>query len=148
MQHAFTQPYQSHAGKPQEGDVAERPLGELISQLSQDASSLLKQEVALAKEELADKAKRAQRQATAIAAGLLVLYAGALLLTAALVLLLAQVIAPWLSALLVGAAVTAGGAVLLFRGKNSLQKLDPTPQHSIASVQHDIDAVKEAVHGD
>ena len=146
MQHAY-QPA-SHTferGGPID-PVEQRPLSELVAQLSRDGSLLVKQEIALAKQELADKAEVVQKHAAAMALGGVVLYTGSLALTAGIILLLAQVVAAWLSALLVGVALATTGAVLLLRGKKKLSDLSLRPDQSIRSVQRDVAAVKEAAH--
>ena len=125
--------------------LEERPLGELVAQLSRDASRLVQQELALAKAELGEKAVKLKADVGAIVTGGLVLYAGLLTLIAAAVLLLAETVAAWLAALLVGATVTLVGAVLTMRSKKNLEKFEPLPKKSLASVQRDVDMMKEAV---
>ena len=95
-----------------DGNVKEgRSIGELFSQLATDTSTLVRQEVRLAKLELGEKAAQVGRQVALIAVGGGVAYAGLLTLIAAIVLVLAQYMAPWLSALVVGAVVVAIGCV-------------------------------------
>lgn len=123
----------------------ERSLRDLVGQLSHHGSTLIQQEVALAKAELAESAKELKQGFWSAATGSLVLYAGILTLIAAAVLLLAQAVASWLSALIVGGAVTAVGAVLLGRGKKNLDRVEVLPKKAIASVDRDVDMVKEVV---
>jgi hypothetical protein len=108
---------------------------------------LIKQEIALAKQELGEKATRLRTQAALLAAGGVALYTGVLALVAGLILLLAEGLAPWLAALLVGTAIATVGAILLLRGKTNLQKFDLKPERTVASVQQDVEAVKEAARG-
>ena len=126
--------------------LEERSLRELIGQLSRDGSLLLRQEVALAKQELTDKAKSFSRSAGEIAIGALVLYAGVLTLIAGVVMLLALALPGWLSAVLVGLVVAMVGAALLGRGKKRLENLDMKPRETVASVKRDVEMMKEAVH--
>ena len=132
---------------PPTGPAPERALGDLIGQVSSDASLLLKQEIALAKAELNEKAARLRTQATFIAAGAVALYTGALALVAGLILLIAEVAPAWVAALLVGTAIATVGAVLLLRGKNNLEKLDLKPERTVSNLRQDVEAVKEAVRG-
>jgi hypothetical protein len=125
----------------------DQPLREIIGQLSRDGSLLVKQEIALAKLELSEKAARFRTQATVIAAGGIALYTGALALVAGLILLLALAMPAWASALLVGTAIATVGAVLLLRGKNNLEKLDLKPDQTVTNVRQDVDAIKEAARG-
>jgi len=126
--------------------LEDRPLRELVSRLSQDGSLLLRQEVALAKKELSEKAGSVTTAAGAIAVGGLVLYAGVLSLMAGLVLLLAREIPEWLSAVVVGAAVVIIGVVMLMQGKKKLDDLELTPKKTVESVKRDVETVEEAIH--
>jgi hypothetical protein len=132
---------------PVQQQPEDQPLREIVGQLSRDGSLLIKQEIALAKLELGEKAARFRTQATVIAAGGIALYTGALALVAGLILLLALAMPAWASALLVGTAIATAGAVLLLRGKNNLEKLDLKPEQTVANVRRDVDAIKEAARG-
>src|SRR5438045_2951539 len=81
----------------------DRSLGELFSELSRETSTLVRQEVDLAKTELTHKATEVGKDIGFLAAGALVAYAGFLTLVAMLVIALAQLgVTWWLSALIVG----------------------------------------------
>jgi hypothetical protein len=125
----------------------DQPLRELVGRLSQDGSLLIRQEIALAKMELGEKAARLRAQATLMAAGGIALYTGALALVAGMILLLALALPAWAAALLVGTAIATVGAVLLLRGKNNLERLDLKPERTVANVGRDVEAIKEAVRG-
>src|SRR3954463_4069348 len=90
-----------------DGQSSEASVAELVRQLSEQTSRLARQEVELAKAELAVKGKRAGIGAGMFGgAGLLGLYAvGAL--TAAAILALATAVASWLAALIVAAVLAA-----------------------------------------
>lgn len=51
----------------------------------------------------------------------------------------------WVAALIVGAAVTSVGTLLVLRGKKNLENFDVVPQKTLTSVQRDVDMMKEAV---
>ena len=125
--------------------VEERPLRDLLAEFSRDGSLLVQQELALAKVELSEKANKLKADVAAITGGALVLYAGLLTLIAAAVLALAQVMPGWVAALLVGAAVTTIGGVLVMRGKKKLEHFEALPKKTIESVQRDAQTIKEAV---
>ena len=127
-----------------DGNVKEgRSIGELFSQLATDTSTLVRQEVRLAKLELGEKAAQVGKQVALIAVGGGVAYAGLLTLIAAIVLVLAQYMAPWLSALVVGAVVTAIGFVLAKQQMTALKHLDPTPRATIETLKEDKEWAKE-----
>jgi uncharacterized membrane protein YqjE len=123
----------------------QRTIGELFGQLTQDMSLLVRQEVALARVELGEKANRFRQDAMSVLTGGLVAYFGALALVAALVLFLDHVVgmAAWLAALLVGAALGITGYVMLQRSLRDMQKIDPTPRRTVATLKDDVEWAKE-----
>ena len=76
-------------------------LGNLFSRLSEQASTLIRQEIQLAQTEMTRKATKAGRNAAFIALGAVIALGANLSLVAALILVLAQVMAAWLAALIV-----------------------------------------------
>jgi uncharacterized membrane protein YqjE len=130
---------------PGEGrdDLADRPVGELLKQLSEQTSTLVRQEMELAKAELTEKGKRAGIGAGMFGgAGLLGLYAmGAL--TACLILALAEAMDGWLAALIVAAVygLIAGGLALT--GKEQVSRATPpAPEQATESVKEDVEWAK------
>ena len=82
----------------------DRSLGELFADLARESSTLLRQEVQLAKTELSQKVSGLSRDMASVAIGGLVAYAGLLAILAALIIGLATAGLPWwVAALLVGA---------------------------------------------
>ena len=123
----------------------ERSLGELFADLSRQTSVLIRQEVALAKAELSQKASTAGKNVGFIAAGGAVLYAGFLVILAAIVILLAKVVAWWLAALIVGVIVAVAGFVLIDRGLESLKKLNPVSGQTVETLKEDREWMKEQI---
>jgi MFS family permease len=117
----------------------EPAIAELVKQLSEQTSRLARQEVELAKAELAVKGKRAGVGAGMFGgAGLFGLYAlGAL--TAAVVLALATAVAGWLAALIVAAVYGAIAGVLALAGKSKVAAATPPiPEEATESVKEDV----------
>lgn len=124
----------------------DRTLGDLFGDLTKETSVLVRQEVALAKAELTQKAGRVGRDIGFLAVGGLVLYAGLLAIIAALIIILGTLGLPWwLSALLVGLVVVAIGGFLVQRGLQALKKEDLTPKQTIQTIKEDAEWVKEQV---
>ncbi len=121
-----------------------QPLADLVSDLSRDATLLAQQEIALAKQEAADKLGLVKNELVGLAVGGVLLHSGILALLAGVILALAQVLAPWLAALVAGGALLAIGAALLLKAKARLAKLELAPKQVIGSVKRDVRAVKEA----
>jgi Putative Actinobacterial Holin-X, holin superfamily III len=117
----------------------ERPMAELLRELSDQTTTLVHKELELAKLEMAEKGKRAGLGAGMCGgAGLVGLY-GLGALTAAIVLLLATAMAGWLAALIVAAAYAAIAGGLALRGRaEARQAAPPVPQQASDSVKEDV----------
>jgi MFS family permease len=118
-------------------------VAELARQLSDQTTQLARQEVALAKAELAEKGKRAGIGAGMFGgAGLVGLYAvGALIATA--ILALATAVDGWLAALIVGLVLAAVAGVLALLGKRKVQTATPPlPTEAISSFKADVETTK------
>jgi hypothetical protein len=126
-----------------QSELRERPVGDLVRELSEQTSMLVRKEVELAKAELAAKGKRAGIGAGMFGgAGLFGLYAlGAL--TAAAILGLATAVAPWLAALIVAVVYGAIAGVLALQGRNKVQAATPpVPEQAVDSTKEDVAWVK------
>ena len=128
---------QGRQGKDQEGTTDERSLGELFAELAQESSTLVRQEVSLAKTEITQKASRAGRHVGILAAGGAVAYAGLLAILAGVIALLDAVMPLWVAALLVGVVVAVVGYVLVRRALEALRREDFAPRETIECVQAD-----------
>jgi hypothetical protein len=124
-------------------DLRDRPIGELLKQLADETTTLVRQELDLAKAEMREKAGKAGpgfgMWGAAGALGLLA--AGAL--TAFLILALDGVMPNWLAALIVGLVYAAIAAVLYVDGKHRVEEAgSPVPQKTIESVKEDVQWAK------
>ena len=119
------------------------PTAELLKDLSEQVSRLVRQEVELAKAELAVKGKRAGVGAGMFGgAGLFGLFAFAAL-TAAIIAALDLAMATWLAALIVAVVYGAIAGVLALTGRNKVQEaMPPVPQDSVDSVKEDVQWTK------
>jgi membrane protein len=121
----------------------EKPLGELVQDLSRQTSTLIRQEMRLAQVELTEKGKHASKGAGMFGgAGLVALY-GVGALVAAAVLGLTTVLEPWIAAAAIGVGLLLVAGILALTGKKELDEAaPPKPELAIESVQRDIDTVK------
>jgi len=115
----------------------DRSLGELFSELAQETSTLVRQEVNLAKTEVTHKASRAGRHLGVLAAGGAVAYAGLLAILAGIIALLNALMPVWVAALLVGIVVAIVGYVLVRRGLDALRREDFAPRETIETLKED-----------
>jgi len=124
----------------------ERSLGDLFSDLSRETTTLVRQEVQLAKAELTQSATEAARGIGMLVAGGAVAYAGLLFLLLAIVFGLIEVgLDAWLSALVVGLVVVAIGAVLVLRARESLKPANLAPQKTVETLKEDAAWAKEQI---
>ena len=121
----------------------DKPLGELVQDLSRQTSTLIRQEMRLAQAELTEKGRHASKGAGMFGgAGLVALY-GVGALVAAAVLGLATVLEPWIAAAAIGLGLLLVAGILALTGKKELDEAGPPmPEQAIESVQRDIDTVK------
>ena len=128
-----------------ERDGPEPSLGELLAELSQDVSHLVRQEVQLAKVEMQEKLTRITTDLASLAVGGVMAALGGLALMAALVLFLVNPVGlpPWLAALIVAAVFGIGGGLMLRRGITDLKRTDPAPRRTIETIREDLQMVKE-----
>jgi len=130
-------------------DLRERPLGELLRMLSQETTTLVKQELELAKAEVQQKGKQAGVGAGFLGgagvAGLLALGA----LTACLILALANVMPDWLAALIVAALWGIVAAVLALRGRDKVKEAaPPVPEQTAETIKEDVEWAKTRMRSD
>ncbi len=125
-------------------ELSDKPVGDLVQQLSQQTAALVRQEMRLAQVELQEKGKRAGIGAGMFGgAGLVALY-GVGALIAAAILLIGTALEPWLAAVIVGAVLLALAGVLALLGRKQVDKATPPkPERAMESVQRDVAHVKE-----
>jgi hypothetical protein len=124
----------------------ERSLGDLFSDLSRETTTLVRQEVQLAKAELTQSATEAARGIGMLVAGGAVAYAGLLFLLLAIVFGLIEAgWDAWLSALVVGLVVMAISAVLVLRARESLKPANLAPRRTIETLKEDQEWAKEQI---
>ncbi|HEV2057848.1 MAG TPA: phage holin family protein [Solirubrobacteraceae bacterium] len=135
---------------PGEDDLRDRPIGELLKQLSQETSRLVKQELDLAKAEMAQKGKQAGLGAGFIGGGALFALGAFAALTACLIALLATVIDHvWLAALIITLVYGAIAALLGVQGKDKIQEATPpAPEQTLETLKEDAQWAKHPTRSD
>ena len=119
--------------------------GQLIGQLTEQISRLVRDEARLAQAEVTQKAKRLGVGAGLFGGAGLFAFFGLAVLIAAVVLALALVVPGWLAALIVAVVLFAVAGVLALVGKKDVEKgAPPVPTEAIASTKEDIATVKES----
>lgn len=125
---------------------ADPSVGQLMTQLSEQTSRLVRDELQLAQIELKKTAQQAGAGAGLLsAAGVLALFGlGALITTA--IIALALVLPLWAAALIVTAVLLIAAGVAALLGKKQLQQVSPTPERTVENVKRDVSEVQEARH--
>jgi fatty acid desaturase len=126
-----------------EQPAKERSLGDLFADLSRETTTLVRQEIQLAKVEMTTKATRVGKDVGFLAVGGFVIYAGFLAIMAAAIVLLAHVIPWWVAALLVGVVVAGVGYGLVQKGLSALQHEDLAPHQTVQSIKENAEWAKE-----
>ena len=133
-------------GATRVADPGTASTGELVSQLTEQISSLVRNEARLAQAEVTQKAKRLGIGAGLFGGAGLFAFLGLATLITAAILALALVLPGWLSALIVTVVLFAIAGVLAVIGKKDVEKASPPlPTQAIAGVQADIATVKQGL---
>jgi hypothetical protein len=131
----------AHDTPPEE--LRERPLGDLVKQLGTQTSTLVRQELDLAKAELSEKGRVAGKGAGLLGGAALVGLMAAGALTATLILALSEAIDAWLAALIVTVVMAALAAVLAIQGRNRIRAATPpVPEQTVETVKEDVEWAK------
>jgi uncharacterized membrane protein YqjE len=125
----------------------ERPTGELVKDLSEQISRLVRDELRLAQVEMTRKGKQAGVGVGMFAGGGVFAWFGLACLIACVVIAIAGVVAAWLAALIVGVALLLVAAIAVLIGRGRLRKATPpVPGETIGSVKADVEELKERAH--
>lgn len=114
----------------------DRSLGELFGDLARETSTLIRQEIQLARTEMMDKVSRAGKDVGMIAAGGAFAYLGLMAIVATIIIVIAQAGLPWwASTLLVGGVVVIVGGAMAWSGLTALKHTDMAPRQTMATME-------------
>jgi hypothetical protein len=121
----------------------ERPVGELVKELANQTSTLVRQEIQLAQAELTVKGKQAGKGAGLFGGAAVVALLAAGALTAAIVAALGEVMPIWLAALVVTVVYAVIAAALAAAGRNRMREAGPpVPEQTVETVKEDVQWAK------
>ena len=118
-------------------------LGEIIGGLANDIQQLVRGEISLARAELDQKLHRIILAAIWLLGGALVGFAGLVVVLQGVAAALALVIPTWAASLIVGVIIVIVGALFARSGLAMLSLKALTPDRTAASLQRDVNMVKE-----
>ncbi|WP_250008924.1 phage holin family protein [Actinoplanes sp. M2I2] len=125
---------------------ADQSTAELVQRASEQISRLVRDEIALAKAELAEKGKHAGIGIGLFGGGGVLAMYGVGALVATLIIIFDLFLPLWLAALIITVVLFAVAGVLALIGKKQVTKaVPPEPSAAIQSVKADVDEVKHAV---
>jgi hypothetical protein len=120
-------------------------VGELVSRVATDLSTLLRQEVALAKAEVKEEATRAGKAAGLFGAGGVAVLMTVVFLSLALMFGLDSFLWTWVSALLVGLLWGGIAAAMFVFGREEVQHVKG-PERTIQTVKEDVEWLRTRGH--
>lgn len=128
-------------------DTSHASTGELVSRLSEQTSTLVRDEMRLAKAEMSEKAKHAGVGLGMFGAGGLLAFFGIATAITTVILALALVLPAWAATLIVTAVLFIAAAIVSLVGKKQVAQATPaTPERTVESVKRDVADVKEHAH--
>ena len=132
------------ANSNDENLAAQQSAGDLIRQLSEQVSVLVREELKLAQLEMTRKGKQAGVGIGMLGGGGLIALYGVGCLVACVIIAVSGAVAAWLAALLVGVALMAVAGAATLMGKGRLQETTPpVPQEAVDSIKADVEEIKE-----
>ena len=128
---------------PADEDLRDRSVGELLKQLSQETSTLVRQELDLAKAEMAEKGKHAGKGVGLFSGAGLFGRGAFLALTAAIIAALSTAMAVWLAALIVAVVYGVVAAILAKSGQSKIKQAGPVaPEQTVQTLKEDAEWAK------
>jgi len=132
----------------------ERSIGQLLKELTHETSTLLRQEVDLAKTEMSEKASRVGTNLGSVAVGGAVALLGAIALVLAVIYGLGAILnnflspetASWLAPLIVGGVLAAVGYSMIKKALDVLKRESLTPKKTTQSLQENKEWLKSKMH--
>jgi hypothetical protein len=128
-------------------DVSEVSVGELVSQVTTDLSTLMRQELELAKAEVKAEVKQGGKAAGMLGGAGGAGYFAILFLSLTIMFALAELFgegpgAHAVAALIVTVLYGIAAAVLFLRGKKEMQQVSPTPTQTVETLKEDVQWAK------
>jgi CHASE3 domain sensor protein len=123
----------------------ERPLGELLSDVTTQLQQLVRKEMELARAEIKQEVDKAVKGVTAFAVAGVVALLGAVALVLAAGWGLAEVVPEGVAFLIVGVFLLAVAGGLFATGRKKVAQVNPVPQRTVETVKEDVETAKDSV---
>ncbi|GAA0277004.1 phage holin family protein [Cryptosporangium japonicum] len=128
------------AGVPSEPthDVGNASVGELVKNVANDLTTLVRQEIALAKAETKEEVTKAGKAGGAFGGAGLAGWLALLFISLAVMYGLGEVIPVGWAALIVGVLWAIGAAALAAYGRSKVKEVNPVPKRTVETVKEDV----------
>ncbi len=123
-------------------DMRDLSMGELLKQLSTDTATLVRQEIALARAEVAARVNAVTASAGLLGAAILLAFGAFGAFTATLILVLALVMPVWAAALIVTVVYAVAAAVSALTGKKKITAAMPPAPETARTLKEDVEWAK------
>jgi uncharacterized membrane protein YqjE len=131
------------AARADERDLREQSMGALFNQLSNELSTLVRQELQLAQAELTEKGKKAGLGIGMFGGAGIVTFLALQALTACVIALLSTAMDVWIAALIITVVYAAGAAVLALVGRKRVSEATPpVPEQTVETLKEDVQWAK------
>jgi hypothetical protein len=131
----------SRAGQPA---GQERSTAELVEQVAEQVSALVRDELKLAQVEMTRKGKQAGAGLGMLGGSGVIALFGVGCLIACAIIAISHVLTAWLAVLVVGVALLATAGVVAMAGKGRMRKATPpVPRQAVSSMRADVGEIRE-----
>jgi len=124
-------------------EMQRESLGELLSALASQSAGLVRDEVALAKQEIREKLGELQVAVLMLAAGALIGLLALMALSTAAILVLAPLVGAWQAALIVGGVLAVAAGIIAVLGIEKLKRTSLKPEQTLETLEEDKEWLKE-----
>lgn len=121
----------------------QRSFVEVLQDIVGNVQQIIRSEFRLARAELREKANRAAKPATTLAAGAILGFYGLGFLLLAIVYALSIALPMWLAALIVSALLIVISAILVVSGRNKLKQIQPVPEKTVETLKENVQWAKD-----
>ncbi len=123
----------------------ERPLGELLSDVTTKLQTLVRKEVELARSEIKQELSKATKGIAAFAGAAVVGLLAAIALVFAAAWGLTEVVPEGVAFLIVGILLLAVAGVLAAQGRKKVAEVNPVPEQTVETVKEDVQTAKDSL---
>lgn len=127
---------------PQRPDVSDVSVGQLISEVTSDLTTLMRQEIALAKAEVRAEAAKAGKGVGMLGAAGFAGYLVVVFLSLALMFALGALMPLGWAAVIVAVIWAVVGAVAFGKGRAALKTVNPKPEQTVETLKEDVQWAK------